>query len=558
LGLGLERRLAVILVADMVDYSRLMQADQDGTIGLIQALRDKWLEPEVEARGGEVLKRLGDGWIIAFGSVSNAIEAAVAVQEGLYGHPEIRLRLAAHLGEIADDGADIYGPGLNIAARLQTEAPPGGVMISEDLHRQLDSRLASGFSDAGSFTLKNIAVPISGFQWRPAERDRPSASDVPVIAVEPITSSPDGQEIREAAADLQEQLVHSLSRRTGIRVLALDGKGEASPTYFLRGRLRYRRGEARLTLTLLLRADNRAIWSEVYEAPSEDLFGFCDQAAEKADNDLRMEINAFDGERIAHLPDDALSSSELRTRAAHLFYATTIASFERAITLLDRALRLDHSNAMSHSMWAYARHYLAAARFEALEPETIAQIKASADQAVQAAPRADYVFKTRADVRTWLRDLEGARRDIQRMKRINPNYTLGYETEGLAELAAGAYDAAINALTQCVARSERDPFLPFRIFVLSVALVLAGRPKEAARAIGEAIELRHDCRAYWLLLAEAHARSGADAEADEARAMAARLPDRPDILAPRLPLPDGERALMSALAPLQMGHATTL
>jgi len=553
----LERRLAVILVADMVDYSRLMQADQDGTIGLVHALRDKWLEPEAEARGGEVIKRLGDGWIIAFGSVSNAIEAAVAVQEGLYGHPEIRLRLAAHLGEIADDGADLYGPGLNIAARLQTEAPPGGIMISEDLHRQLDSRLGGSFSDAGSFTLKNIAVPISGFQWRPAERDRPSASDVPVIAVEPISSSPDGQEIREAAADLQEQLVHSLSRRTGIRVLALDGEGEARPTYFLRGRLRYRRGEARLTLTLLLRADNRAIWSDVYEAPSEDLFVFCDQAAKKADNDLRLEINAFDDERIAHLPDDTLSSSELRTRAAHLFYSSTIEASERAIALLDRALRLDPSNAMSNAMWAHGRLFLAEGRFETLEPETVAQITASADQAVQAAPRSDFVFKARADARTWFGDLEGARRDIQRMKRINPNYTLGYETDGLAELAAGSYDAAINAFTQCVARSGRDPNLPLRIFMLTVALVLAGRPNEAARAIGEAIELRHDCRAYWLLLAEAHAQSGADAEADEARAMAVRLPDRPNYLAPRLPLPDGERALMSALAPRQTGHGTT-
>jgi adenylate cyclase len=225
----LERRLAVILVADMVDYSRLMQADQDSTIGLIQALRDKWLEPKVKARGGEVLKRLGDGWIMAFGSVSNAIEVAIGVQEALYGHPEVRLRLAAHLGEIADDGADIYGPGLNIAARLQTEAPPGGLMISEDLHRQLDSRLAGDFTDAGSFTLKNITVPISGFQWRPTKRDLPSASDVPVIAVEPIRSSPDGQEIREAAADLQEQLVHGLSRRTGIRVLDLMGREKGRP-----------------------------------------------------------------------------------------------------------------------------------------------------------------------------------------------------------------------------------------------------------------------------------------------------------------------------------------
>ena len=105
----MKRRLAVIMMADMVDYSRLMEADQSGTIGLIGELRERWLEPEVERRGGEVLKRMGDGWIIAFNSTSDAVETAQVVQTTLAGHDRIKLRIAAHLGEIAEDGTDLGG-----------------------------------------------------------------------------------------------------------------------------------------------------------------------------------------------------------------------------------------------------------------------------------------------------------------------------------------------------------------------------------------------------------------------------------------------------------------
>ncbi|MEM9105508.1 MAG: adenylate/guanylate cyclase domain-containing protein [Pseudomonadota bacterium] len=227
----MKRRLAVILMADMVDYTSAMESDQVATVGLIRELREKWLEPEAETRGGEVLKRLGDGWIFAFASVTDAVETAQTVQSALVSHERIRLRIAAHLGEIVEDEADIYGTGINITARLQTEAPPGGLMISEDLHRQLDERLADGFGDAGTFELKNIAKPVTGFQWRPTKAQVTDDDDVPIIAVEQVKTSPETGETLEAGADLQEQLVHNLSRRTGVRILATDESGDAVATY---------------------------------------------------------------------------------------------------------------------------------------------------------------------------------------------------------------------------------------------------------------------------------------------------------------------------------------
>ncbi len=546
----MKRRLAVILMADMVDYTRLMEADQAETIGLIHELRERWLEPEAARRDGEVLKRMGDGWIIAFASVTDAVETARAVQTALADHPAIKLRVAAHLGEIADDGTDLYGTGINITARLQTEAPPGGVMISEDLHRQLDIRLAESFSDAGTFELKNIAQPMTGFQWRPSAPYATAVDDLPVIGVEPFTAVPDWQDTAEAAADLHEQLVFRLSRRTGIRVLSLDAEGEGTPTDLLRGRLRVSGSTAKLTLSLILRETARVLWSDVYEGAADDLFDLTDRAAGRADGALRLEINAFDGERIADLPDEALSASELRTRAAHCFYTATIEGYERATDLIDRSLRLAPGNPMGLAMWAHAQTRLIRARFEKGDPVLVSEIAARADAAVQAAPRSDFIGKTRAEVRVnLLGDVEGAKRTIARVAQVNPGYGLLKVVEADAALVEGAYDRASEALAAFLEQSPRDPFRPFLLYMRSLVELLAGRPDSAAQIIQEAIELRPTCRTYWLLLAEIHRRAGDGPAEERARATAVSMADEPDLLAPELSLPDNERGLMARLAP---------
>jgi len=546
----MKRRLAAILMADMVDYSRLMEVDQAGTIGLIRELRECWLEPEAERQGGEVLKRMGDGWIIAFPSVTDAVETARTVQTALAGHERIKLRIAAHLGEIAEDGTDLYGTGINITARLQTEVPPGGVMISEDLHRQLDSKLAEGFADAGAFTLKNIAHPVTGFQWRPSATGKTSPDEVPVITIEPVAAVPDRAEVLEAAADLQEQLALRLSRRTGVRVLSLDAEGEGAPTYFLRGRLRAAGAVAKVLLSLILREGGRVAWSDVYEGPADNLFGLVDRAADGADWALRIEINAYDGERLAGLPDDALSASELRSRAAQAFYTATMAGYERANALLERSLSLAPENPMSLAMWAHCQTRLIRARFEVADPGLVSEVVARADAAVQAAPRSDFAGKTQAEVRiNLLGDIAGSKRALARVEQLNPSYVLLKFVKADIALAEGDYDGASAMMSTLLAGEARDPFRPCWLYTTSVAELLAGRPAVARQRIDEAIDLRPSSAVYWRLLAEALRQAGDQAGEEAARAKAAVLPHEPDLGAPRLPLPASAADLMEKLAP---------
>lgn len=534
----MRRRLAVILMVDMVNYTAAMEVDQAGTIGLIQELRDKWLEPEAVNRGGDVLKRMGDGWIIGFPSVADAVDTAQAVQTALVGHEKIRLRIAAHLGEIFEDEADIYGTGINIAARLQTEAPPGGVMISEDLRRQLDEQHAEGFSDAGTFALKNVTNPVTGFQWRPMIAARGASDEVPIIAVEQVMTAPETGETLEAGADLQEQLLHNLSRRTGVRVLSADTAGNTEATYALKCRLRCRDARARIMSSLVRLSDGRVTWSRVFEGDTDNLFELTDRAAEQLSDALRLQINAFDGDRLASVPDDQLSSSELRTRAAMLFYRATVAGYRRAVGLLDRALSLDPENASGLAMWCEGQLFVLEACYRSADPELRAKIVASSDKAVQTSPRSDYSWYVRAHVRARLDgDIEGARKDVERLIQLNPGYALGMEAYGYVEFFAGNWDKACEALTEVVTRSDDDPFLPFRLYPLAVAHVLAGRPDPALAAITEATELRPTCQHYWLVRAWILREMDKEAEAIKAAAAAEKASRSADILAQNLHLP---------------------
>ncbi len=174
----MHSRLAVLMVADLVDYSRIMSDDETLAIDAIGDLKETYLEPRVLKHGGEILKRMGDGWILAFSSVSAAVQCAMEVQTKLVGHPVIKLRIGAHIGEIREDETDFYGAGVNLAQRLQTHAPPGGLLVSQDLYRQLTGDLSKAFEDAGSFELKNIALPVNGFRWKPQRSDSTVAGEL--------------------------------------------------------------------------------------------------------------------------------------------------------------------------------------------------------------------------------------------------------------------------------------------------------------------------------------------------------------------------------------------
>lgn len=544
----MQTRLAVLMMADMVDYSRLMERDQSAAIGAIRDLKRTHLEPEVIANNGEVLKRMGDGWVLAFSSVSAAINCSMTVQKKLADHKTIKLRLGAHIGEITEDENDFYGPGVNLAQRIQTEAPPGGLMISQDLYRQLPGELAADFKDAGSFKLKNIALPVNLFHWRPQKDTSSRADDVPTITIEPFTFAPDDTETRAAVADLRDQLIRRVSQRTGIRVLDDASSQATDATYRLRGRLRLAGTRGRLSLSLVLRDDGAATWSQVYEGDPTDIFQFCDDLIERAEADLRTQINAFDGDRISHLPDDELSVSELRSRAASSFYKPTVDSWEYAQRLLERAIVLHRSDPMALAMRAEAIIILAQSRFETLPPERVQELEVQLNDAIVAAPRSDYVFWVRSLFKAYvLRDSAAAEEDVRRTLLLSPAYAPGYELLGSCQLLAEKLDDADANLRKAIALSEADPLLSYRLYLLAICSFCQDNFEAALEATGRAIQLQPNQRLFYALRALLHERSGDSQRALEARSAADALPRAPSILAPRPPVSDSHEDLVSVL-----------
>ncbi|MGI9477365.1 MAG: adenylate/guanylate cyclase domain-containing protein [Hyphomicrobiaceae bacterium] len=548
----MHSRLAVIMVVDVVDYSRLMDVDEASTITAIQSLKNIHLEPKARELGGEVLKRMGDGWIIAFSSVPASVQCAIEVQTDLATHPVIKLRIGAHIGEIIEDDTDFYGAGVNLAARLQAEAPPGGLMVSDDFHRQLTGELANSFDDAGTFKLKNIALPINGFQWRPSQSGITSSSDVPTIAVEPFEYAPDDTDTRAAAADLRDQLILRLSKRTGVRVLDEVTGRSSEAVYLLRGRLRLASGRGRLNVTLLLREDARAVLSQSYQGDTSDIFAFCDELVERADVDLRLQLNAFDGDRIAHLPDEQLSVSELRSRAASQFYLVTISGWERFVELMERALRLNPSDPVSHAMRAEGTVLLAAARYEDIDPKKRQSLNDGFNLAVEQAPRSDYVFWARSLFAIHvLRDPIAALKDVERTLSLNSVYPPAHENLGLVNLLESNYKDAVISLEKAVAMSESDPLLSTRLFMLSIGLICASRPGEARNAIERAIQVSPRPRSFHLLRAHCCRLQGDQASTADAEANAMKLPREANALSPRPPLPDEQIELSQIVSPFQ-------
>ena len=540
----MQSRLAVLMVADLVGYSALMEKDEASTVQAVRSLKETHLEPIVIAHGGEVLKRMGDGWIIAFTSITATINCVVEIQNELFGHPIIKLRVGAHMGEIVEDDSDFYGAGINLAQRLETESPPGGMMISEDLYRQLTGDLASLFTDAGSFKLKNIALPVNGYQWRPAVKSTSGSGEIPTFAVELIQYAPNDSETESIAADLRDQLILRLARRTGVRVLD-DGSGKSTgATYLLKGRLRISGDRGRLNIVLILREQEQTVLSQTYEGDTSNIFTFCDTIIEQADIDLRLQVNAFDGDRISHLPDDQLSVSELRSRAASNFYIVEIQKWKYGLDLLKMALALNPSDAMSIGMYSEFWTMCTVATYEKPNPQQTLVIEDMANKAIEQMPRSDYLFWARAVFFIYIRqEADKANRDLDRSLTLNPAYTPGHEARGLANLITEDYEAASRQLEKAVAMSESDPLLSSRLFNYAISLVCSGKPLEAINAIDRAIQLNSNERGYLVLKSYCYRKNNQEDKALEIDEMVDLLPRIPSALAPRPPLSDSQSEL---------------
>ncbi|CAN7687855.1 adenylate/guanylate cyclase domain-containing protein [Rhizobium leguminosarum] len=366
---SIQRRLAAIVVADVVGYTRLMEADEVATLANLRELRSGVIEPAVMRHKGRIFKVMGDGFLIEFGSAVDAVAAALEMQRATTaveasGDRRLLLRIGVNLGDVIDDGSDILGDGVNVAARLETQAAPGGICISAKVHGEIVGKIGDRFFDAGERYLKNLTRPVRVWHWPDALQSTLPLPECPSIAVLPFTNMSGDEADAPFVDGLTEDLITDLSRTAGLFVIARNSvycyKGkpvdvrlvaqELGVRYVLEGSARRAMGRVRINAQLLDALGGQHLWADRFDRTVEDVFELQDEVNAKIVEAL---VGRLTIPKQRNRPKN-LEAYDLCVRA-RLLTEESPQTEREAYMLLKRAVKLEPSYAEALGLLAYNR-----------------------------------------------------------------------------------------------------------------------------------------------------------------------------------------------------------
>jgi TolB-like protein len=501
-----HRRLAAILAADVVGYSWLMGTDEEGTLARLKALRSDLLDPKVDEYRGRIVKTTGDGLLAEFASVVDALRCAVEVQRGVVGRnaeadPEkrIALRIGIHFGDIISDAGDIYGDGVNVAARLEALAGPSGICVSGRVQEDARGKLDLAFEDLGEQRLKNIAWPVKVFRAQlgtdmAAPRPGLASPDKPSIAVLPFINMSGDPEQVYFAEGLAEDLITDLSKVPGFLVIARNSsfafKGrsvdirsiasELGVRYVVEGSVRRASARVRINAQLIDATTGNHLWAERYDRDLADFFVVQDEVVGKIVSALAGALpsaGSLPKRRAANL-----EAYELFVRGRSLI-SLSLHDTREARQLLEKAIELDPGFAEAHAWLAYSHHFGWTYCGEAVE-EHRALARAGARDAVALDPKNADAHIVLGYLRSYEGELAEGVAEFEVGLRINPNHADGWvllsDLRVLEGRAAEAIDCARNGF-------RLNPHPPGNYYwPLGWAQYAAGRYQDAVET------LRHD------------------------------------------------------------------
>ncbi|NNE52835.1 MAG: tetratricopeptide repeat protein [Sulfitobacter sp.] len=305
----MTRGLAAVLAVDVADYSRLMGADSKGTLAALRRLRTELFRPMVAGHHGTIVKNMGDGWIVTFSSAVDAVTCAMRLQDSMVLEGEIQLRTGVHLGDIVHEDEDVFGEGVNVAARLEALCKPGGVTISDAVYGVIDGTLRPAFDDAGEQTLKNIKRPVrvwtrGGITGAKMLKDRSGMEGFPRLVIRPVTTSSDTVEVRELA----DALTHDLATYLGSTRWLQSRVSTAEMAVGFELSANLRASGSRLRLQTRLKAPGSAeIWSAKHDGSLQDAFDWQDELASAIATQLVSKTLDFVLDEIKKKPESERS-----------------------------------------------------------------------------------------------------------------------------------------------------------------------------------------------------------------------------------------------------------
>jgi TolB-like protein/Flp pilus assembly protein TadD len=552
-----HRKLAAILAADVVGFSRLTGADEDRTLARLRALRSDLIDPTIAVHRGRVIKRTGDGALVEFRSVVDAVRCAIEVQTamvernaGLPPERRIELRIGIHLGDVVEESdGDLMGDGVNIAARLEGVAAPGAICLSEDAYRQVRSRLDLTISDLGEKSLKNIAEPMRIYSLQvglaaparpapgtPAEPEPPAQlalPEKPSVAVLPFQNMSGDAEQDYFADGMVEDIITGLARIKWLFVTARNSsfayKGrsvdikqagrELGVRYVLEGSLRKVSNRVRVTAQLIEAETGGHVWADRYDRTLDDIFAIQDELTMSVVAAIEPSLRQAEIERVKRKRPDNLDAYDLVLRAIPQVYPAMPDEAAKALPLLERALTMEPDYALAHGFAAWA-HEIVYARGGGRDENRLGSVRHA--HAAIAHGRDDAIALSLGGfcVGMVAHDRAAARQAFEAALALSPSCALTYILGSVVTVMSGDADRSIEWGESALRLSPFDPmnYAPW----LSIALGRVQRGEYEAAA--EAAQKVFQANPYWspahFLLAATHAKLG---RLDAARASAARV-----------------------------------
>jgi len=483
------RRLTAILAVDVAGYSRLMEADEEGTHERLKAHFEQLINPKIAAHRGRVVKTTGDGMLAEFASVVDAMRCAVEIQRGMLDRDadvtderRIRFRIGINLGDVIAEGEDIFGDGVNVAARLEALAEPGGICISSTVHDQIRDRLPYRLDDLGEQSVKNIARPVRVYALHPAAIAALPSASTPLaasaaqttvtprlsIVVMPFANLSDDREQQYFADGITEDLTTDLSRIEGSFVISRNtaftyrGKPvdtrqigrELSVRYVLEGTVRRSGNQVRVNAQLIDAETDAHLWAERFDRDTSDLFSLQDEITSRIAITLNLELVRAEAARPTNNPD-ALDYIH-RGRAVGS-KPTSRENSAEAIGLYECALALDpHSaDALSHLASALAGRVLNGTAHS--EGADLARADGLAEQALAASPSNPLVRFAKGQVLRAQRRRAEAIPEYETVLAANRNWVSALHGLAQCKLFTGAIEETIPLVEQAIRLSPRDP-----------------------------------------------------------------------------------------------------
>ncbi len=442
-----DRRLAAILVADVVGYSRLVEADEAGTLSAIRDLRDTLLRPLMAEHHGRLIKQLGDGLIAEFGSIVDAVACAAAVQTAVAGWQEnvpserrIALRIGVNLGDVVVDGDDLLGDGVNVAARLEQLCPPGGVLISGSAHDHLSGKLDVRFEYAGEQRLKNISRPVRTYRMvLPGSAALPSSvrGDKPTIAVLPFENMSGDPDQVYFSDGMTEDVITELSRFGELTVIARNStfafRGQSVDVrevgralgagYVVEGSVRRAGSRVRITAQLVEAANGGHLWAEKYDRAVEDVFAIQEEIARNIVATVAQRVREDSEVAARRRPPEDIRAYDLFLQGQRLSDVFTPEAQERVKALYEQALQIDPTFARAYTGLAFfhltrANHAMGVPVKQDEDREKALHL---AEQALALDPNDPRVHSTLGFMCLNWRDFDRAQYHLDLARAMNPN-----------------------------------------------------------------------------------------------------------------------------------------